>query len=844
MFLTLIIIAMSKPGFTDSDTILISNKKELHQLSQDASFDQWSLGKTVILEADIDLGNEVFTPIPIFAGIFDGNGHTITGLNIRAEGSAQGLFRYLEEGGVIKDLSVEGTIRPNGDRDIIGGIVGHNEGTIENSKFIGIVKGRDTVGGLVGFNATTGDIVDSSFQGEINGETQVGGITGYNSGIVLRSINKSEVNTIIKSNHFYSDIGGIVGVNIGVINDAENIGQVGYPSMGYNIGGIAGRQSGYIKSSTNYGAVYGRKEVGGIVGKMEPYENLIIPPSKLEELEDEIGSLETASEKMITNAERSSQVIDVSLSGLQRNINNTKDHVQTLINQTGEEINQSSYRRAKENFFSSINNISTSISNINTNIGTQNNTLVDDMEAVNDGFFDVTEILMNIIEELTAGELETEDIVTDVSREVVSSNTEGTVSDSRNLGIIHGDSNVGGIAGTMSFILNFDPKIDLDVEDRLTINTVLETQSIVRDSESTGHIISRLNNVGGITGHMEHGYITDCIASGTIESTNGNYIGGIAGQAYGAIDSSYVKSILKGKDYIGGIAGYGKEITNSYTLIQIDKSNAYIGAIAGDVTEDSTIERNYFVNDILNGIDGISYAGHAEPMEYEDFISSSDIPQIFEEFILTFKLDNKLVDTLTFEYGDSLLEEDMPEIPLKEGYYGRWQIDNTNITFDKEVHGEYVPYLTILESEERRDNVLSTILVEGKFTQWDSLALNKIEIFVDEEEQEPLEQWRLNIPEDGQATHTIRYYPPDGYENLDIYVLNKEHWIKTDSKLDGNYLVFESSDTNVTFRLVEGEPVIEYLILSFIIVFIIAFVIVKIYGKWESRRKRKSGEAS
>jgi len=41
------------------------------------------------------------------------------------------------------------------------------------------------------------------------------------------------------------------------------------------------------------------------------------------------------------------------------------------------------------------------------------------------------------------------------------------------------------------------------------------------------------------------------------------------------------------------------------------------------------------------------------------------------------------------------------------------------------------------------------------------------------------------------------------------------------------------------FRLVEGQPVMEYLILAFILVFIVAFSIVKIYEKWENKRKRK-----
>ena len=67
------------------------------------------------------------------------------------------------------------------------------------------------------------------------------------------------------------DTGGIAGYSDGVIIGCSNYGRVGYEHTGYNIGGIAGRQSGVVTSCTNIGTVYGRKDVGGIVGQMEPY---------------------------------------------------------------------------------------------------------------------------------------------------------------------------------------------------------------------------------------------------------------------------------------------------------------------------------------------------------------------------------------------------------------------------------------------------------------------------------------------------------------------------------------------------------------------------------------------
>ena len=66
------------------------------------------------------------------------------------------------------------------------------------------------------------------------------------------------------------DTGGITGYNAGTIRACENRAIVGYQHVGYNVGGIAGRSCGYITVCQNAGAVYGRKDVGGITGQMEP----------------------------------------------------------------------------------------------------------------------------------------------------------------------------------------------------------------------------------------------------------------------------------------------------------------------------------------------------------------------------------------------------------------------------------------------------------------------------------------------------------------------------------------------------------------------------------------------
>ena len=95
-----------------------------------------------------------------------------------------------------------------------------------------------------------------------------------------------------------SDSGGIVGFSRGTVEGCMNLGTVGYPHYGYNVGGIAGRQSGYITSCSNLGEIYGRKDVAGIVGQMEPYLKLLSSAS----LADEIRTLQAMISNLVANA--------------------------------------------------------------------------------------------------------------------------------------------------------------------------------------------------------------------------------------------------------------------------------------------------------------------------------------------------------------------------------------------------------------------------------------------------------------------------------------------------------------------------------------------------------------
>ena len=110
------------------------------------------------LAADLDLKGENFVPFPIFCGVFDGQGHTISGLCVAESGSSMGLFRILQEDAVVRDLTVAGTVSPSGSASQVGGLVGVNRGSVQNCVFQGTVQGGSQVGGIAGMNRESGEI--------------------------------------------------------------------------------------------------------------------------------------------------------------------------------------------------------------------------------------------------------------------------------------------------------------------------------------------------------------------------------------------------------------------------------------------------------------------------------------------------------------------------------------------------------------------------------------------------------------------------------------------------------------------------------------------------------------
>ena len=183
-----------------------------------------------------------------YAGTIDGNGMTIIGLK-----SSEGFISCLAPNGLVKNLSVDGTVAGSGH---IAGIAGTSKGTIENCKFSGAVTNSSATssGGIIGRGPAGNKIMNCYSDAAIrntctyyNSELRIGGIAGYTYG---------SIENCYFTGSIYADpskvsnkaIGGLAGVIYasGNIKNCYSIASVTGPESG--IGALVGDNSGTIEN--------------------------------------------------------------------------------------------------------------------------------------------------------------------------------------------------------------------------------------------------------------------------------------------------------------------------------------------------------------------------------------------------------------------------------------------------------------------------------------------------------------------------------------------------------------------------------------------------------------------
>lgn len=906
-------------ALADGDgAIHIKTEEELRSFARSCTLDSWSRGKKVVLDNDLVLESADALPIPTFGGTFDGGGHTISGLAIDDSISPAGLFGVVQKSGVVKNLHIEGTVAPSGDSQNLGGIAGENHGTIESCTFNGSVSGKRNIGGIAGQNAATGVIRSCETAGAVFGQNMTGGLVGCNLGAVVSSKNRAYVNvessdpTIdlddlslefsldlsklsqLDTVSVSTDTGGVAGYSSGAISECVNEAAVGYQHIGYNVGGIAGRSSGQIRSCTNQGAVCGRKDVGGIAGQMEPYVRTEVSSGQFARLQSQLSELNTLVEKAVSDAEYGSSEISDRLSLIAGYLSDASDATKDVrvdvdtdaitppsIDANGNitfnpNVNVSDVVTVT-NFnmvVGSITAAGSQLSLISENVKTTSTALSSDLRSINSKFTELSNTMFSAIASVGGS---SGSIITDASSIDVNSVTLGKVSGSKNTAAVYGDVNTGGIAGSMAIEYTLDPEDDVTGSLSGSYRTQYQYKSIIQQCVNTGDISGKRSYVGGIVGRMDLGYVTACEGYGSAESENGSYVGGIAGVTGASVCGNYAKCTLSGKQYVGGIVGSGVEtkadgsgsnVTWNYSLVDITDCQQYAGAVSGSDT--GTFEHNYYVSDSLPGINRQGFAGRAEPISFSQLSAIASVPEGMKTFTLTFVADEEEVSRRSFAYGASFDESAIPGIPEKEGYYAHWdRTDLQNLHFDTVVTAVYEAYTPGLASEQTREGGLSVLLVEGDYSDGDSIkvtaepltpeafdvqsgspldrvkgyfsCLSHGELPPMLANREVLEQWKLELADDGQTQHTVRYLPPDGHSSPRIYVREGGAWQKVDTGTMGSYLTFPVTGTSVEIAAVSTLSV-GGIWLGALGVLLVLILLIVLLVKRSKRRARRRAE--
>lgn len=542
----------------------ISNAEELNSLQRVAENlkDRNALSYNFVLKNDIDAsglvdakGNSTYNTIgggnTAFTGTFDGDGHTIVGLQAKG-----GIFGKLGSGAVVKNINIASSVfTGNNIGDSVGAVAAENNGgSISGiSGYGNTIKGSGgSIGGLVGKNY--GDISNSNDQSTViaGAGTVAGGIAGVNGtnadkdkgGTIDNVQSNSAVTTGgLSAGQFASNLGGIVGKNELLLNkyNINNVSAHGITGKTGNTqtsGGIVGTNEGRISNAYNESIIHGSENIGGVAGQNGTQAS----NSKLAELNDVANAVEIIGDAGSQNVG--------GLVGMQDHSTTNQGRNTGAITGCTNVGGMVGYNKADSYLKNLENSPQATITGI-TNVG--------GIAGVNEG-------------------------------EISADNQLNLV----NSGKIYGWKNVGGIAGKNSGkIDNVNSNINLYVIDETTRNALKGTAGIDANAQF----------FGGVTGENV-GIITNATNRARVDAAQASYVGGIVGkntsdgdkvgQLLGMGNSN--EGLVIGKNYVGGVIGKNEVditgtadesvgIVNSGTVIALaGGAGGIIGENSADIT--------------------------------------------------------------------------------------------------------------------------------------------------------------------------------------------------------------------------------------------------------------------
>ena len=692
------------------------------------------------------------------------------------------------------------------------------------------------MGGIAGINAITGIIDGCHSKGVITGDHRVGGVVGNNLGVIRSCNNRSQVNTTAEENQVklsdisfdtitgsesvstVTDIGGIAGTSSGVIRQSKNRGNVGYQHMGYNVGGIAGTQTGYLYKCENFAQVYGRKEVGGIVGQMEPTTFIEYTEDTMQILQSQLGTVSNLTGQAFSTIQDGNSDMGVQVDDLYNSLVDAKDALDTLL------------PNGDDPYPPDRDTIDAAINNANSSLAAAGSSLYAIMDSVNDTADSLSRIMRSIAGQISAMSATVGNAsqnlggtIEDISDRDTAEILSGKVEKCTNSGAVLGDLNAGGVVGAIAYENRLDPENDLQIGGDNSMNFDTQLRAVILGCENSGRVTAKRQNVGGIVGWMALGLTKNCLSTGSIDAEDANYVGGVVGKSSGYVRQCSAKSDITGNAYVGGIAGEGLTVTDCRSMVQLtgsEKTGAVLGmrgersGFLKDNTDDSektdeeTVTGNYYftVGSDIGAIDGVSYADTAQPLSHDDFVALEGLDPIFKVISVRFVYDDGMMHTVTLTPGEALSPDSIPKLPEKAGYVGRWDgladADLSDIRFDVSFPAVYTAELETVQSEALGESKLPTLLAQGHFSGDTPIQLTQMTkgpaLGVHDKF---LEGYAFTLPT-GTAD-TLRYLPETEQKNVRIMVKGADgSWREISHTQDGSYLVFAIEDGDQSFCLI------------------------------------------
>lgn len=545
---------------TQGNPFQIETAAQLAYFAKTVNEGEAYLHKYIVLTADIDLANKEWTPIGNysnpFKGNFNGDNHTVTGMQISGELDRVGLFGECIKFNVnsaIKNITVKDSVICG--INFVGAIVGYAEGiNIENCRSIGnTINGKTDVGGICGKigGYSVGKVSQCYNSSKVTGRVRVGGIAGM-GGIAENCLNTGEIMIIDKA--YQSACGGIFGIFDDTTASASitacvNLGKV---SGGESFGGIVGRtdseSTGHISNCYyNMDAITGGFDAGTALTAGQLCGAL---PDGLDPTIWKEGSVDTSTAKA------------------------TQGRFGTA---TGTYINLTKVADIKETKTASV--------------------PVYNYVTTNGDDWDIYTLITTAEEFAAIGQ----DTANCNENYVLKNNIDVSRVELRSIGD-PGTPYIGKFSGDGHTISHVDMTKENDVYSSGLFAQIGYTQNQLSESgkvmllAANGDIVSSYCETGGICGNLSAGEIYGCSFTGTVKGSMVGGISGVGGQ-YTMISQCFFEGDVQGKDSAAGICGMGGTIDHCISIGNV-KGNGELAGISN--SGDPNPEKCYFNKDICN----------------------------------------------------------------------------------------------------------------------------------------------------------------------------------------------------------------------------------------------------